>query len=183
MSYTKIAPAKPFEGAPRINMPTCYGASPRKPILFRIPVTGQRPITYSIPDLPEGLSLSDGIVSGKIECEGDYKLTLIAENPLGRDEMTLTLEIHPDRVQLTPLMGFTTWNAFGYGVTQAQVEGAAEKLADSGIREYGYGFINIDSGWQGEYGGEFDAIMPNAKFPDMKGFCRRMHEMGYKCGI
>ena len=113
-------------------MPSCYGASPNKPILFRIPVTGQRPITYSIPDLPEGLSLSDGIVSGKIACEGDYKLTLIAENPLGRDEMTLTLEIHPDRLQLTPLMGFTTWNAFGYGVTQAQVEGAAEKLADSG---------------------------------------------------
>lgn len=183
MRYTKIAIAKPFEGQPCINMPSCYGASPNKPILFRIPVTGQRPITYSALNLPDGLSLSDGIITGNIRSEGDYAITLVAENELGRDEKELVLEIHPHRLQLTPLMGFTTWNAFGYGVTQAQVEGAAKKLADSGIREYGYGFINIDSGWQGEYGGEFDAIMPNSKFPDIKGFCQRMHDMGYKCGI
>ena len=51
MSYTKIALAKPFEGAPVINMPSCYGASPGKPILFKIPVTGKRPITYTVLNL------------------------------------------------------------------------------------------------------------------------------------
>ena len=80
-------------------------------------------------------------------------------------------------------MGFTSWNAFGFKVTQAQLEFAANKMAALGINEYGYSHINIDSGWQGKYGGKYDAIMPNEKFSDMQGFCERMHEMGYKCGI
>jgi len=183
MSYTKIAKAKPFEGAPKINMPLCYGASPQKPIMFKIPVIGQRPMTYKTIDLPEGLELIEGIVQGKIENEGDYVVTLIAENALGQDRVDVTLEIYKDRVQLTPLMGFTSWNAFGFKVTQEQLEFAANKMGALGINEYGYSHINIDSGWQGKYGGKYDAIMPNEKFPDMQGFCERMHEMGYKCGI
>lgn len=127
MSYTKIAAAKPFEGIPKINMPLCYGASPRKPILFKIPVIGQRPITYKVINLPEGLKLSDGIVTGQVKEEGEYLVTLIAENALGRDEKELTLEIYKDRLQLTPLMGFTSWNAFGFSVTQKNVESAAKK--------------------------------------------------------
>lgn len=183
MSYTKIAMPEPFEGTPKINSPSCYGASPNKPILFKIPVTGKRPITYTVLNLPDGLELSDGIIAGKVQNEGNHVINLIAENALGRDEKTLILEIHKDKVQLTPLLGFTTWNAFGYQVTQKQVEDVARKISEYGINEYGYSFINIDSGWQGSYGGKFDAIMPNEKFPDMKGFCDLMHDMGYKCGI
>ena len=93
MGYTKIAKAKPFEGVPRINMPLCYGASPKKPILFKIPVIGQRPMTYKAINLPEGLELSEGIVRGQIENEGDYVVTLIAENALGQDRVEITLEI------------------------------------------------------------------------------------------
>ncbi len=183
MSYTKIAPAKPFEGVPKINMPLCYGASPKKPLMFRIAATGNRPIAYEIKNLPDGLKLEENIVTGRVENEGDYTISIIATNSLGSDSLDMVLEIHPDRVQLTPLMGFTSWNAFGYSVTQAQLENAASIMSNLGINEYGYNFINIDSGWQGEYGGKHDAIMPNNKFPDMKGFCDRMHEAGYKCGI
>ncbi|MBR6729039.1 MAG: putative Ig domain-containing protein [Clostridia bacterium] len=183
MHYTKIAVAKPFEGAPKINMPSCYGASPQKPVLFKIPVTGQRPVTYKAFNLPDGLTLSDGIITGQVKDEGDYTVTLVAENVWGRDEKELILEIHKDKVLLTPLLGFTTWNAFGFPVTQEQAEFAANKMTSLGISEYGYSYINIDSGWQGTYGGKYDAIMPNKKFPDMKGFCDRMHALGYKCGI
>ena len=56
-------------------------------------------------------------------------------------------------------------------------------MMDSGICEYGYSYVNIDSGWQKEYGGEFDAIMPNDKFPDMKKMCDKIHSYGLKCGI
>ena len=48
MRYTEIAIAKPFEGKPKINLPDCYGASPLKPIILRIPTTGVRPIFYKI---------------------------------------------------------------------------------------------------------------------------------------
>ena len=69
MTYTKITIAKPFEGAPHINLPGIYGASPNKPVILRIPVTGQRPITYGAGNLPEGLKLENGIVTSLISKE------------------------------------------------------------------------------------------------------------------
>lgn len=183
MRYTEIAVAKPFEGAPKINLADVYGASPQKPLLLKIPVTGARPVSYGAKNLPEGLTLENGIITGSVENEGSYTVVLTAENALGKAEKELTIEIKKDTVLLTPLMGFTSWNAFGFNVSQEKIENAAQKMTDLGICEYGYNYINIDSGWQGEYGGKYDAIMPNEKFPDMKGFCERMHSLGYKCGI
>ena len=183
MSHTKIAIAKPFEGAPKINMCDHYGASPGKQILLKIPVTGQRPINYTAEHLPEGLCLKDGILSGMISEEGNCEILIGAQNQLGSDTKKLTLEIKKDTVLLSPLLGFTSWNAFAFAVTQEDMEKTARLMIDLGISEYGYSYINVDSGWQGKYGGKFDAIMPNEKFPDMKGMCDRLHGMGFKCGI
>ena len=183
MRKTKIAIVKPFDGAPRINLCSCYGASPDKPIILKIPVTGQRPIKYTAKNLPEGLSLENGIISGKVREEATYNVTLIAENERGCDTKELSLEIRSNTVLISPLLGFTTWNAFAFEVTQQDVEETARLMTELGIREYGYSYVNIDSGWQGEYGGKFDAIMPNDKFPNMKGLCDKLHAMGFKCGI
>ena len=175
MRYTEIAIAKPFEGAPMINIADVFGASAEKPLLLKIPVTGERPIQYSALGLPAGLLLENGIISGRVAKEGAYPITLIAENRLGKAEKKLTLEIKNDTVLLTPLLGFTSWNAFGSAVSQEKILHAAQKIHELGISEYGYSFINVDSGWQKEYGGEFDAIMPNEKFPDMKEMCEKIH--------
>jgi len=183
MRYTEIAIASPFEGAPRINLPALYGASPKKPITLRIPVTGQRPITYGASNLPAGLTLNGGVITGQVDAEGFYTVMLTAENALGKAEQELTFEIKQDAVLLTPLMGFTSWNAFGPDVTQEKMEIVAKRMVDLGITEYGYSYINIDSGWQGQYGGTFDAVMPNYKFPNMKRFCDNIHTYGLKCGI
>lgn len=182
MPSSKIAPAAPFSGAPRINLASVFGASPRKPFLLRIPVTGQRPITYSA-QLPEGLALQDNIITGSVQEAGDYTIRLFAENALGKAEKTVTLEIRPEHVLVTPLLGFTSWNAFGSAVTQADMEAMAQRLEELGLTEYGYRYVNLDSGWQSHYGGEFDAVMPNEKFPDMKAMTDRIHSLGLKCGI
>ncbi len=183
MRHTKIAMAKPFEGLPRINLAAVYGASPRKPLLLHIPVTGERPITYGATNLPEGLELKDGIIIGQIEEEGNYTVMLTAENALGKAERELTFEIKEDGVVLTPLMGFTSWNAFGQNTSQEKMLDTAKRMVDLGIAEYGYSYINTDSGWQGQYGGKFDAVMPNEKFPDIKGMVDELHTLGFKCGI
>ena len=183
MRYTKIATPHPFSGAPHINAPSVFGASPQKPFLFRIPVTGQRPVLYGAKGLPAGLVLEDNVITGRVLEEGDYKITLTAENALGKAEKEVNLEIHPANVLVTPLLGFTTWNAFGSEVSQEDVENVAQKLVDSGITEYGYRYVNLDSGWQYRYGGEFDAVMPNAKFPDMKRMTDKIHALGLKAGI
>ena len=51
----KIAKATPFDGAPKINMPSVYGGCIGKEILCRIPVIGKRPIKLQIEGLVEGL--------------------------------------------------------------------------------------------------------------------------------
>ena len=182
MRYTEIATAKPFEGAPKINLADVFGASPKKDIILRIPVSGKRPIQYGAIDLPEGLSLNNGIITGRVAQEGNYEVILTAENELGKAEKKLVLEIKKDTVLLTPLLGFTSWNAFGPDVSQEKMERTANRMVELGISEYGYSYVNMDSGWQMEYGGEFDAIMPNYKFPDMGQMVKNIHALGLKCG-
>lgn len=184
MRYTQIASVKPFEGAPKINLPSVFGASPKKPFLMRIGASGERPIKFSAENLPEGLKLRENVIEGAVLKSGKYKIKLTAENALGKDEKYVSLEIGRGKLLLTPLMGFTSWNAFAFeGLTQKKMEYTAKRLEETGLVEYGYNYVNIDSGWQGEYGGKFDAVMPNEKFPDMKGFCDRLHKKGFKCGI
>lgn len=184
MANTIIAKSTPFEGKPIITNADCFGASPKKPLIFRINAIGLRPMSFSAVNLPEGLTINDNIITGSVSKSGKYIIKLIAKNQLGECEKKVTFEIKKDTLLLTPLMGFTSWNAFAFeGLTQEKMEKTAKQMLDTGLCEYGYNYVNIDSGWQGAYGGKYDAIMPNEKFPDIKGFCDRMHEMGFKCGI
>ncbi len=184
MRHTEIAPFKPYEGAPQINSSDILGASPEKPIIFRIPVTGKRPIKIYAKNLPKGLSCSEkGIIEGKIGEKGIYDITLCAENSYGTDEKKLTLEIKENNILLTPLLGFTSWNAYGDQVTQEDMIHTVDLMEKKGIFEYGYSYINLDSSWQGKYGGKFDAVLPNEKFPDMKAMCDYIHQKGLKAGI
>ena len=179
----KIAHSVPFAGKPSIHAPSVFGASTGKPVLYRIPVTGKRPLAVSVAGLADGLSLKDGVISGSVAEDAEFFAVVRAENAEGADERRIRFVVAPDTRLLTPLMGFTSWNAFGSKVTQERMEKTADALVASGLADYGYGYVNIDSGWQREYGGPFDAIQPNAKFPDMKGFCERTHAKGLKCGI
>ena len=179
----KIAHSVPFAGKPSIHAPSVFGASTGKPVLYRIPVTGKRPLAVSVAGLADGLSLKDGVISGSVAEDDEFFAVVRAENAEGADERRIRFVVAPDTRLLTPLMGFTSWNAFGSKVTQERMEKTADALVASGLADYGYGYVNIDSGWQREYGGPFDAIQPNAKFPDMKGFCERTHAKGLKCGI
>lgn len=184
---TKIAPVQPFnEGSPRFNLPGIYGASPRKPFLYRLPVTGKLPIRFELlSELPEGLSLdeSTGILSGIIPLKGIYTIKIKASNKLGFDEKEIKLRIAPDGLCRTPLLGWTSWNAYRANISQANIQRTAELLVSTGLAAYGYQYINIDSGWQGEYGGTHNAIMPNNRFPDMKVLADHVHELGLKLGI
>lgn len=179
----EIAHAHPFEGAPILTVPSVFGASPEKPFLWRISVLGKRPIVLTADGLPDGLSLSDNTIRGTAIQPGEYTIRLRAENELGSDEKNVRLKIAPDGMLLTPLLGFTTWNAIAADVSAQFVTDTAKELVSSGLSEYGYAYVNIDSGWQGEYGGELDAIQPNAKFPDMRALTDFVHSLGLKCGI
>jgi len=176
----KIAKRNPFEGKPVIHTPDIFGATVGKDFFYRIPVTGKRPIEISINNTE--LELKNGLIYGNIsECK-KFEIEITAQNSCGAESKKLLVTIEKDGVLKTPLLGFTSWNAFGTKVKQEDIERTADLLIESGIADYGYSYLNLDSGWQSVYGGEFDAVMPNYKFPDMKKMCYYVHSKGLKCG-
>ena len=44
----RIAKATPFEGKPKIMMPSVYGFSTGKEMFYRVPVIGKRPLHLSV---------------------------------------------------------------------------------------------------------------------------------------
>src|SRR3954467_7549809 len=59
--------------APKINGPKLFGVRPDHPILFTIPATGTRPMTFSADNLPKGVVLDSktGRLSGSVSKPGD----------------------------------------------------------------------------------------------------------------
>ena len=169
---------------PLINAPYRYGACPGNSILFTIPVSGERPMNFTIADLPSGLSLdsSTGIVTGKIDVAGVYNMKVTATNVHGTDCREIIFEIG-DKLALTPPMGWNSWNVFGADISDEKIRKMADAMVDLGLTNYGYAYINIDDGWQGQRGGKYNAVMPNEKFPDMKALVDYVHSKGLKIGI
>lgn len=169
---------------PRINGAKVFGARPGSQFLFNIAASGERPLTYAAKNLPQGLKLDTktGQISGRVNKEGEYKVQLTVSNSLGTATRELRIVIG-DRIALTPPMGWNSWNCWGRDVTQEQVLSSARAMAKSGLADHGWTYINIDDGWQGNRGGELNAIQSNTKFPDMKALTREVHDLGLKLGI
>lgn len=169
-----------------INGTELIGARPGRPLNFRIPVSGVRPVTFAVSGLPVGLKLDpvNGIISGRTPLKpGDYKMTIGVKNAKGRNVRVLTLRVG-DTICLSSPMGWNSWYSYSSGVTQQHIENIGKLMVESGLVNYGWSYVNIDDTWQGEraQGGK-GVLMSNDKFPDMKGMCARMHAQGLKIGI
>ena len=66
----------PESPAPRINGPSVFGVRPGHPILYRLPVTGDRPMKLAVEGLPEGATFdaASGLLGGTVSKPGDYPL-------------------------------------------------------------------------------------------------------------
>jgi alpha-galactosidase len=174
----------PAPALPRVNGPSLFGVRPGAPVRYTIPATGQRPMTYAVTGLPTGLAVDSatGQITGTLSHPGEYKVTLRATNALGSAEKPFRIVVG-DRIALTPPMGWSSWNCWGDAVSQENVLSSARAMAAKGLREHGWSYVNIDDGWQGPRGGEFNAIQPNKKFPDMKALADEIHALGLKFGL
>jgi alpha-galactosidase len=169
---------------PKINGAKVFGVHPGNPVIFTIPATGNRPMTFTAKNLPAGLSLdkSSGRFSGSIKTPGTYVITISAKNELGTYESDFRI-IAGDKLALTPPMGWNSWNGWGDFVTDENVRSTADAMVKSGLINHGWTNINIDIGWEGKRGGKYNAIQPNERFPDMKGLIEYIHSLGLKTGI
>ena len=171
------------KAAPRINGPDVFGERPGNPFLYKIPATGEKPLTYKADGLPAGLKLdaATGIITGVVTEKGDYEVTFTASNKAGSNTKKFTIKIG-DVIGLTPALGWNSWNAWGLTVNDQKVRTSANAMADK-LSEHGWTYINIDDGWEAADRNADGTISPNQKFPDMKGLTDYVHSLGLRMGI
>jgi alpha-galactosidase len=188
-----LTPASP--PTPQIHGAKVFGVRPNSPFLFTVAATGERPLTFSADHLPAGLVLDShtGQISGTAPPAGDYTATLHAKNSRGETERNLLIKVG-SAIALTPPMGWNSWNCFAGAVSDARIRAAAEAMAQSGLIDHGWTYINIDDYWQVKptaqdptlLGPERNAdgtIHPNSRFPDMKALAEYIHGKGLKAGL
>lgn len=169
---------------PRINSAKIFGARPGNSFLYTIATTGERPISFSVTNLPNGLSVDEktGIISGNVTQKGIYKTTLKAKNAFGEAQKELRIVIG-DTIALTPPIGWNGWNSWARNIDQEKVIASADAMVKMGLNQHGWTYINIDDAWQGQRGGVFNAIQPNGKFSKFKEMIDYVHSLGLKVGV
>lgn len=170
---------------PHINGPKVFGVRPNHPIVFKVPVSGIKPIKYDADHLPPGVKLdkNTGQFSGSISKPGEYNITIEAKNSAGKTSRPFKIVVG-ETIALTPPMGWNSWNIYASKVTQQLVLANAKAMASSGLVDHGWSYMNIDDVWQGKRGGEFYGILPDSTtFPNMQALCDQIHALGLKTGI
>ncbi len=180
---------------PRINGARIFGVRPGSPFLFTIPATGDRPMTFAVEQMPQGLHVdpSSGQITGTLTQQGTYICTLIASNKLGTARRAFKISCG-EELALTPHMGWNSWYVWENHVTEDIVKAAADAMVTSGMINHGYMYVNIDDCWAVKpgandtiLGGEpRDAerrVQSNKRFPDMRGLTEYIHARGLKAGI
>jgi alpha-galactosidase len=177
----RTPPAPP---TPRINGASIFGVRPDHPFLYHVPATGDRPMQFSADKLPAGLTLdpATGNVTGTLHKSGEYKVVFHAKNSLGTADKKFKIVVG-ETIALTPAMGWNSWNHYASRITQDIVLQNAKAMAESGLIDHGWSYVNIDDTWQGERGGPFHGLQGNEKFPDLKALCDQIHPLGLKFGI
>jgi len=171
---------------PRINGPKIFCVSPGSPFLYSIPATGDRPMTFSADGLPDGLHLDpeNGHITGVLQKSGEYQVTLRAQNALGSAQKPFCIVVGED-IELTPALGWNSYNCFGTGISQDRELRAAHALVSSGLAQHGWTYVNMDDGWSArERGGPFHALQAEPRrYTDIMGMVDEIHRLGLKAGI
>jgi len=139
------------------------------------------------------LNSTNGQITGSISEKGEYKITLHAKNSKGEATKEFRI-VAGDQISLTPAMGWNSWNCFASAVTEERVKSAADAMVKSGLINHGWTYINVDDYWQnhrnskdttlrGPFRDTNGVIVPNSRFPDMKGMADYIHSLGLKAGL
>jgi len=84
----------------------------------------------------------------------------------------------------TPPMGWNSWNHFGCNVSEDLIKETADAMVETGMKEAGYEYVNIDDCWHGER----DSIGNIQAHPErfssgIKALADYVHSKGLKLGI
>lgn len=84
-----------------------------------------------------------------------------------------------------PTMGWNTYNTFNLDINEQLIIEQAEAMANSGLKDAGYRYINIDDGYFGGRDPETGRLLIHpVRFPNgLKGLVDHIHSLGLKAGI
>ncbi len=95
-----------------------------------------------------GVTLGVGIAAKKINEKTFCPLCSI-KKAVGKMRVTQCAERgYNNGVALTPPMGWSSWNLFRHKISEKLIREIADAMADSGLAEAGYVYVNIDDCWQ-----------------------------------
>ena len=90
-----------------------------------------------------------------------------------------------DGIQTTPAMGWSTWYATGGNLSEAVVLDVAERMVQTGLRDVGYVFVNLDDAWLAPTRDRMGRMRGDpGRFPNgIKHVADKLHGMGLKLGL
>ena len=89
-----------------------------------------------------------------------------------------------DGLALTPPMGWNSWNKFACNVSEKLIQGAADALVASGMKDAGYQYVVIDDCWQVKRDAAGRIVADPERFPSgIKALAKSIHDKGLKFGI
>ncbi|VBB44723.1 Alpha-galactosidase A [uncultured Paludibacter sp.] len=84
----------------------------------------------------------------------------------------------------TPPMGWNSWNKFGCNIDEKLIREIADAMVETGLRDAGYIYVNIDDCWHGKRDSLGFIIADPEKFPSgIKALADYVHSKGLKLGI
>ena len=86
--------------------------------------------------------------------------------------------------QNPPLMGWSSWNTYGYQINDDVLKAQADAMVNLGFKECGYNHINIDDGFFGGRDANGKLLIHPERFPNgLRPLVDYIHEKGLKAGI
>jgi len=86
-------------------------------------------------------------------------------------------------VGLRPTMGWSSWNTLRCDISEENIREVAAAIVQTGLRDAGYRYINLDDCWQSSRGPD-GHIVPSARFPSgIKRLADHLHSLGLKLGV
>lgn len=84
----------------------------------------------------------------------------------------------------TPTMGWSSWNTYGFNISEKIIKSQAKAMVDKGFDQVGYKYVNIDDGYFGGRDSKGKLKIHPTRFPNgMKPVVDYIHSLGLKAGI
>lgn len=86
--------------------------------------------------------------------------------------------------QQPPLMGWSSWNTYGFQINDSVIQAQADAMVELGFKDCGYNHINIDDGFFGGRDSEGNLLIHPDRFPNgLRPLVDYIHGKGLKAGI